>query len=227
MYFIIYKITNSVNEHFYIGAHKTNDLRDDYFGSGKKLEKAIEKYGVENFVKTILFFCKNIKELYRKEAKIVDSNLLDDKNCYNIRLGGYGGFEYINKSKLNVPLFTKENGKYYSKRGTRVINFLIKNDPLYKKNLIKASYKGILKQKQLYPNGLWKGKKHTKESKDKISNSEYHKNLQGFKNSMYGRKWIRNDVLNLTKPVKTCELNNYFNNGWKLGRKNKNNLIQI
>ena len=52
----IYKISNTLNEKNYIG-QRTFDgdpSLDSYFGSGKLLNKAIDKYGKEHFVKVIL-----------------------------------------------------------------------------------------------------------------------------------------------------------------------------
>ena len=43
-YYLIYQVTNNVNGKIYIGIHETNDLEDDYMGSGKILNKAKEKY---------------------------------------------------------------------------------------------------------------------------------------------------------------------------------------
>ena len=49
-HYMIYKITNTINSKIYIGKHKCDDLDDGYFGSGKRLWIAINKYGLENFV---------------------------------------------------------------------------------------------------------------------------------------------------------------------------------
>lgn len=53
MYYTIYKNTNSINDKYYIGKHKTQDPNDDYLGSGKVIRAAINKYGRDKFTKTI------------------------------------------------------------------------------------------------------------------------------------------------------------------------------
>ncbi|EQA7786724.1 GIY-YIG nuclease family protein [Acinetobacter baumannii] len=96
MFYYTYKITNTVNGHFYIGAHKTSRLDDGYMGSGTVLKKAIKKYGIENFTKEILKFHPDQKSMYEHEKEIVDANLVLNKKSYNIKLGGQGGFDYVN-----------------------------------------------------------------------------------------------------------------------------------
>jgi len=39
MYYIIYKITNLINEKIYVGCHKTKKLNDSYMGSGTIIER--------------------------------------------------------------------------------------------------------------------------------------------------------------------------------------------
>ena len=53
MYFYLYQIINKLNDKIYVGVHKTDNLNDGYMGSGKILNRAIKKYGVENFEKDI------------------------------------------------------------------------------------------------------------------------------------------------------------------------------
>jgi len=51
----VYKITNTLNNMYYIGKHSTDDLNDGYMGSGYMLECAINYYGIDAFKKEILF----------------------------------------------------------------------------------------------------------------------------------------------------------------------------
>lgn len=87
-YHYFYKITNLINNHFYYGVHNTNNLDDGYMGSGKRLHIAYKKYGIENFKREILKFFETAKEAFEYEAEIVNENLVNDNNCYNIQEGG-------------------------------------------------------------------------------------------------------------------------------------------
>lgn len=81
----------------YIGKHMTNDKDDGYMGSGIRIRRAIEKYGIENFEKTILFECESADEMNAKEAEIVNEDFIARDDVYNIKLGGDGGWDEINR----------------------------------------------------------------------------------------------------------------------------------
>lgn len=53
-HFLIYEMFNIINNKYYVGRHKTNEVNDCYFGSGTVLKQAKAKYGLDSFVKIIL-----------------------------------------------------------------------------------------------------------------------------------------------------------------------------
>ena len=83
-----YKITNLLTQQFYYGIHSTDNINDNYMGSGTRLKIAYQKYGIENFTKEILKFFDTRKECADYEASVVTEQLINDKNCYNIIKGG-------------------------------------------------------------------------------------------------------------------------------------------
>ena len=89
-YHLVYKVTNTVNGKVYVGKHTTKDPYDEYFGSGKLINEAIKKYGIENFTKEILYCFIDEKEAYLKEEEIVTQEFIDREDTYNITLGGCG-----------------------------------------------------------------------------------------------------------------------------------------
>lgn len=98
MKYTIYKITNLINNKIYVGAHKTNNLDDDYMGSGLNIKRSIKKYGLENFKKEYIGIFNNIDEMFKMESEIVTEEFVNDPNTYNIIKGGSGGFSYINET---------------------------------------------------------------------------------------------------------------------------------
>lgn len=112
--YTVYKITNLVNNKFYIGVHKTNKPNDRYMGSGIAIKEAIKKHGKENFVKEILLITELKESAYEEEKKLTIDFF--DRNNYNMKLGGVGGFSIETAKKGYVAAkFTKEmlskNGK--------------------------------------------------------------------------------------------------------------------
>jgi len=98
MFFTIYKTTNLLNNMIYVGCHYTFDPWDSYLGSGLYLRNAINKHGIENFKKEVLFMFGNEQEMLGKEAEIVNEEFLKRDDVYNLCHGGW-----IPPSKLGVP----------------------------------------------------------------------------------------------------------------------------
>lgn len=178
MYHIIYKTTNLINDKIYIGYHLTDDLNDSYLGSGRNLKKAIEKYGKDNFKRNILYVFPTKEEALLKEAEIVNEDFLKRDDVYNLKEGGEGGWNYINK--------------------------MIKEDPEFKENFYKNHSKII---KDLFESGklkgwkkhdTFKGKKHSNLSKKRISenngnkldSNEYSKRIKDYNSIDKSRGYI-------------------------------------
>ena len=120
-FYIIYETKNIVNGKKYIGCHMTNDINDGYLGSGKLLKKSILKYGIQNFKRNIICFCKNEIEMLEKESEIVNEYIVNSKDYYNLQLGGGSNFSHINNNLdiyrhyfKNKVIVNDENGEKIS-----------------------------------------------------------------------------------------------------------------
>lgn len=173
MFYTVYKVTNQVNGKIYIGCHKTKDLDDDYMGSGKYLARAKEKHGIENFNKEILFVFDNPKEMFEKEAELVNEDFLAEANTYNLKVGGAGGFDLINSDK---DLLTERNRRIAEKRDYR--------DPVFIEKMRQQYLLNPISPKRRNPPNT-KGFKFSDESKMKMSESS-----TGERNSQYGSFWV-------------------------------------
>ena len=213
-YYTIYKTTNLVNSKIYIGSHKTKDLDDSYMGSGKYLNYAINKYGLENFTKEILHVFDNASDMYAKEADIVNKDFLAEENTYNLRIGGMGGFDYINSTGKNLYGMNGKtpNVKKDLAKGRASQQRLKEANPEY----AAAIYKKISNTTK-GRTGKFLGKSHTECAKEKISAANKGKCV-GEKNSQHGTRWIYS--LNEKKSIK-ININQPIPNGWLLGRKIK------
>jgi group I intron endonuclease len=88
MFHFIYKTTNLLNSKYYIGVHSTDVIEDGYLGSGKRLVKAIKKYGKSSFSRKILEIFATRQEAMRREAEIVTESFALSNDNYNYAPGG-------------------------------------------------------------------------------------------------------------------------------------------
>lgn len=88
MFHIVYKTVNKVNNKYYYGVHSTNNLEDDYLGSGTNLIRAIKKYGRQSFERSIICVFDDRDHALMYEKSLVNISMLEDINCYNIVEGG-------------------------------------------------------------------------------------------------------------------------------------------
>lgn len=168
MYFLVYKTTNKTNGKCYVGSHQTKKLDDGYLGSGKYLKRAIAKDGTENFVREILFQFDNPKDMYAKEAEIVNEDFLMNENTYNLKVGGEGGFDHINKSKLNNSGHTKESYRKTAIANSKRMKEECSTDS-GKEAMRKMSKLAQTAREKKFPNGTFFGRVHSEETKRKIT----------------------------------------------------------
>ena len=205
-FYLIYQITNTINGKIYIGKHKTDQLDDEYMGSGTYLQRAKEKYGLENFVMTILFQLHNEEEMNLLEKMVVTKEFCDREDTYNLNVGGDGGWDYVNLSSdfaiglENRKAFHSLGGIASQKQfkdqhdGISITRFRLDNlsEEEYSdfcsrisKSLI-SYWQENPEQKQFGEKNPMFGKHHLQVSKDKISEK-----VSGEKNGAYGKHWYR------------------------------------
>jgi group I intron endonuclease len=102
MYHIVYETTNLINGKKYRGVHQTTNLNDGYLGSGLLLVGAIKKYGLESFSRKIIKYCASVSEMYNFEMEFVDEKWVSRMDTYNIKIGGSGGWNFVNENSLNI-----------------------------------------------------------------------------------------------------------------------------
>jgi hypothetical protein len=226
MFYIVYQITNLINNKIYIGRHVAVEINDGYMGSGKALQSAYNKYGVDNFKKEILFIFDNFEDMNNKEAELVTWNFCLREDTYNIAIGGFGGFEHINNAGLNGSGFKnfanlakahqilkEKYGENWhkiilctngSKKGIPIFKEKYANDPKFAARILAGNLKGrttALTDKA-------KAKR-----KATLANI---KHQQGERNSQYGTCWVTNGAE--TKKIKREELDSFITLGYYKGR---------
>jgi len=104
MYGYIYLTTNLLTNKIYIGQKKSDYfLGEEYLGSGKYLNHAIQKYGKENFSVELIDTADSRDELSEKEIFYITKYDATNRSIgYNISKGGIGGGEvHINNGQVN------------------------------------------------------------------------------------------------------------------------------
>ena len=123
MHYLIYKITNKLNGKFYVGKHKTDNVDDDYFGSGLLLRRAVEKHGKENFDFEILYIGQTNEEISEMEKYYINTyDCRNPKVGYNIRPGGEGGDTWSALSPEERLIRSKKQSEAQSKKYTKKTN---------------------------------------------------------------------------------------------------------
>jgi len=213
----IYKITNTKNGKYYIGMHSTGNLEDGYMGGGKRIRNSIRKHGIEVHTKEIIEFLDDRESLAKREREIVNESLIQDPLCMNLMIGGQGGWDQWN-SASHIP---SDRGKKGNLKMEELRKFDAEWTEKFSKRMTDANLLSYAENRRdcfyFYD---WNGKKHSAESKEKMSESRKGKKT-GEENSQYGKCWIYNDSMGLNKKIKKDEIEKYISEGWIKGIKMK------
>lgn len=199
---VVYLITNNVNGKIYVGQDSKNN--PNYYGSGKLITEAIEKYGKENFTKTILKECNNKEELDKWEKHFISQ--LKSRTCfgnYNCTDGGDGviGMKLSEEHKRKIGDFNR--GKKLSEEHKQKIA------AAWTEERKKRWRERVSREK----NGMY-GRAHSEEAKRKIGESSrgrkwseeskiLHKaRVSGEKNGMYGKTHSAESRLKMSEKKK-------------------------
>lgn len=175
----IYKITNKLNNHSYIGLSTKVEERWKYHQSSynqqresyKSLYKAFEKYGIENFTFEILEEC-SIQELGEKEKYYI-AKYDTYKNGYNMTTGGE---DNVGSAHPNHKLTDED-----------VINIRTRYNNLERRKEVYKLYKDRIGESGF--GKIWKGEswQHIMPEVYTLENKEFHLHNTGNKGSSNGR----------------------------------------
>lgn len=102
-----YKITNQITGKFYYGSG-SKPLGKKYRSSSVLVNKSITKYGIENFSFEILKEFETRKEAFLFEDRFLKLyKISGDRNSYNLKDAGEGGWTTQNYSKEEMTLYKK------------------------------------------------------------------------------------------------------------------------
>lgn len=190
-YHYLYKVTHKKSGRIYIGIHSTNNLNDRYFAFGTYVAKdrtisdwvktnhgsnmknsriynAMQKYGLDAFDREIIESFKTREQALKREEEIVTEEFINSDKSFNNRVGGmHGQFSNETREKIsrNNSMYREDIRKKVSQKHKErwtdeMKDELSRNNPMYDREKY---------EKHLGKNSSWFGRKHTEETKKKIS----------------------------------------------------------
>lgn len=195
IHYLVYKIVNTFNGRYYIGQHKTQNPLDNYMGSGKYIERAINKYSISSFIKEILFDFDNFDQMNEKEKELVPISACYPYNpmSYNLIEGGSNG-QLTNAIKQHISESLKSGGKVAGKNNPMYGYKWSNEQRQHQSEVMKGRHasdkqREACKKRYAGTGNPMYGKHHTKQTRQKISNTRKQLGISANeKNPMHGLK---------------------------------------
>lgn len=234
MFGYIYLTTNSVNGKKYIGQKTSNKfLGEAYLGSGKLLQRAVNKYGKENFIVKLLEVCESKEALNEAEKYWIQKfNADKSSDFYNISKGGDGGNTYQNLSEEQlIQIKQKISDKMKGIPKSETHREKHKGINNVNKPGVKRNPEHVEKMRQTLKEGYASGRlknprtgiKASEELRNKLSKN--HADVSGKKNPMYGKSAIKGKVYINNgveqRLIPKSDVEKFINSGWIRGRLKK------
>ena len=227
-YHYIYKISRTFDDRYYIGMHSTENIEDGYFGSGKLITRSIKKHGVDKHVKEIIEYLSDRKSLATREKELVNKELLEDKRCMNLKIGGGGGGWPLSAG-LKGFINEEHKAKFIAAGHPSVGSDELTNKVQKMHETIRMRRQNVAGYANSYADKLktacennanfsFFGRLHSDEAKKKIGLANSIAQA-GEKNSSYGTCWVVKENIKPFK-IKKEQLDEYISNGYSRGRKN-------
>jgi group I intron endonuclease len=211
--YVIYKITNSVNNKVYIGktictlCSRINKHKYDSIRKNSYLYTAIRKYGWDCFSCNILEKCVDRGHLNEREIYWIDLyDSTNKKNGYNLHPGGTGGSCYHKLTKeqqkaYGAKISSKNTGKHIHDEEWKIMmskkmkgRVITKETKERIADALRDGYKtGRIKKPTTLPPSM-KGKKHTEQAKSRMS--------QSHKGVTWNEKYTQQDILHRIQILK-------------------------
>lgn len=215
-YHYIYKITRTFDDKFYIGMHSTENLEDDYFGSGKLITRSIKKHGKDKHSKEILEYLPCRDSLKLREKELVNKELLEDKKCMNLKVGGEGGWPpgvgfkgFINEEHRQKC--SSAGGKQSWHKSLHLMHTQESREKAIATKHKNGAHIASCSKMRESANSLESIKKR------KATFAE-RGHMQGEKNPNFGTCWVVKENIKPIK-IKKEQLDEYIQNGYSRGRK--------
>jgi peroxiredoxin family protein len=156
------------------------------------------------------------------EKRIVNEEFVAQSDNYNLRVGGYGGFDYVNSEKCNNPTHSSSHLLRMTQLARTPEAIVKHRNALTSIDKVAASKKRSATLLERYGNdtsmfSTFNGRTHTKESKLKMSKSKQGL-LVGEKNGQYGTMWIKNPQSKECSKIQKQDFSTWHQQGWVKGK---------